>query len=146
MYDDTTADEVAFFKRIRLRPYKPVSWPPQIKPNGFHTADIMIHKRKTGKLELRAILEFRYLGNTISEEAALQTGFNIDPDTGNDMVVSSDLATHSPMRIDLQVSLSNVSAALSWNVHFRVESKAKYQIVLGRDFIMGNGYLRDRFS
>jgi len=94
---------------------------------------VLLHEEK---LFMRAILDTGIDDNFISEGKALETGFEIEPYTGPD-IIGGNGATLRPVGcIDLQFHFQKVQAAKSWRLRFLVVSNdPPFNVVLGRNFI-----------
>ena len=85
---------------------------------------------------MRARLDSGMEDNAISEEKALETGFEIEPYTGRDIIVGNGDTFRPVGYIDLQFHFQKVQAAKSWKLRFLViPNDPPFDVAFGRNFI-----------
>jgi hypothetical protein len=85
---------------------------------------------------MRARLDSGMEDNAISEEKALETGFEIEPYTGPDIIVGNGDTFRPVGYIELQFHFQKVQAAKSWKLRFLViPHDPPFDVAFGRNFI-----------
>jgi hypothetical protein len=85
---------------------------------------------------MRARLDSGMEDNAISEEKALETGFEIEPYTGPDIIVGNGDTFRPVGYIELQFHFQKVQAAKSWKLRFLViPNDPPFDVAFGRNFI-----------
>lgn len=94
---------------------------------------VLLHEEK---LFMRARLDPGMENNVISEGKALETGFDIEPYTGPDMIVGNGDMLRPVGYIELQFHFQRVQTAKSWKLRLLViPNDPPFDVALGRDFI-----------
>ena len=102
----------------------------------YWTVDISVPHHDHEKLFMRARLDSGMEDNAISEEKALETGFEIEPYTGRDIIVGNGDTFRPVGYIDLQFHFQKVQAAKSWKLRFLViPNDPPFDVAFGRNFI-----------
>jgi hypothetical protein len=106
------------------------------KVNEYFIEDISVPHHDHEKLFMRARLDSGMEDNAISEEKALETGFEIEPYTGPDIIVGNGDTFRPVGYIELQFHFQKVQAAKSWKLRFLViPNDPPFDVAFGRNFI-----------
>jgi len=107
------------------------------KANEYFIEDIDIyHHDHLEKLFMRARLDSGMEDNAISEEKAHETGFEIEPYTGRDIIVGNGDTFRPVGYIELQFHFQKVQAAKTWKLRFLViPGDPPFDVAFGRNFI-----------
>ena len=120
-----------------MEPATPTSPVDSEKVNEYFIEDIDIyHHDHLEKLFMRARLDSGMEDNAISEEKALETGFEIEPYTGRDIIVGNGDTFRPVGYIELQFHFQKVQAAKTWKLRFLViPGDPPFDVAFGRNFI-----------
>jgi hypothetical protein len=119
-----------------VEPVTPSSPVDADKVNEYFIEDISVPHHDHEKLFMRARLDSGMEDNAISEEKALETGFEIEPYTGPDIIVGNGDTFRPVGYIELQFHFQKVQAAKSWKLRFLViPHDPPFDVAFGRNFI-----------
>ena len=87
------------------------------------------------KLFMRARLDCGMEDNAISEEKAKETGFEIQPYSGRELIVGNGLTFLPVGYLDLQFHFQRLQSARTWKLRFLIFPDPPFDVALGRVFI-----------
>ena len=99
----------------------------------LHNHDKLGHE--DDKLFMRARLDTGMEDNAISAEKAEESGFEIEPYTGHDLIVGDGKVFRPLGYIELQFHFQRVQAAKTWKVRFLIFPDPPFDVAFGRRFI-----------